>query len=118
MVNGQEIIIGMKRDVIFGQVILFGLGGVFVEVLKDVSLRIAPLIIKDCRDMINEIKGKKILYGFRNIPKTNQLAIIDLLLKTSKLAINEKNIAELDFNPVMVDKKAVVVDARIIENVY
>ena len=114
-IEGQEIIIGMKRDPIFGPAILFGLGGVFVEVLKDYSMRIAPLSRKDCLDMINEIKGKKILSGFRNIPAVNKEKIISLLLKISKLAMNETEILEIDFNPVMINRNAEVVDARIIK---
>ena len=114
-IEGQEIIIGMKRDLIFGPAILFGLGGVFVEVLKDYSMRIAPLSRKDCLDMINEIKGKKIISGFRNIPAINKEKIISLLLKLSKLAMNEKDIMEIDFNPVMINRNAEVVDARIIK---
>ncbi len=114
-IEGQEIIIGMKRDPIFGPAILFGLGGVFVEVLKDYSIRIVPLSRKDCLDMISEIKGKKILSGFRNIPAINKEKIIALLLKISKLAMNEKDIMEIDFNPVMINRYAEVVDARIIK---
>ncbi len=114
-VEGQEIIVGMKRDPIFGPAILFGLGGVFVEVLKDYSIRIAPLSKKDCLDMINEIKGKKLLSGFRNFPGVNKEKIIALLLKISRLAMNEKDIMEIDFNPVMINKNAEVVDARIIK---
>jgi acetyl-CoA synthetase (ADP-forming) len=115
MVKGQEIIIGMKRDDIFGPVILFGLGGVFVEVLKDVSMRIAPISRKDCLEMINEIKGKKLLEGFRNIKKINKEVLVDALMNLSKLARREKNIREIDFNPIMInDKEAIVVDARFI----
>jgi len=88
---------------------------VFVEVLKDYSIRIAPLSKKDCLDMINEIKGKKLLSGFRNFPGVNKEKIIALLLKISRLAMNEKDIMEIDFNPVMINKNAEVVDARIIK---
>jgi acetyl-CoA synthetase (ADP-forming) len=113
---GQETIIGMKYDSVFGPVILFGLGGVFVEILRDISMRIAPLTRKDCVDMISEIKGKKLLEGFRNFRKVNKEKIIELLLKTSRLVMNEKDIMEIDFNPVMIDdKKAIIVDARIIK---
>jgi len=114
-IEGQEIIIGMKRDPIFGPAILFGLGGVFVEVLKDYSMRIAPLTRHDCIEMLNEIKGKKILTGHRNIPAVNKEKIIALLLKISKLAMNEKDIMEIDFNPVMINRYAEVVDARIVK---
>ncbi len=115
MVKGTEFIIGMKSDKTFGKVIVFGLGGVFVEVLKDVSMRIAPLSIKDCKEMMDEIKGKKLLEGFRNNPAVNKEKIIELLLKVSQLSLKEKEISEIDFNPVIANEKtALVVDARII----
>jgi len=118
MIKGQEIIMGIKRDEIFGPVILFGLGGVLVEILKDVSMRIAPLSKKDCKEMIDEIKGSKLLDGYRNIKKVNKEEIIALLMKLSALAVNEKEIDEIDFNPVIVNEKnAIVVDARIIMKV-
>jgi acyl-CoA synthetase (NDP forming) len=118
MIKGQEIIMGIKRDEIFGPVILFGLGGVLVEILKDVSMRIAPLSKRDCKEMIEEIKGSKLLDGYRNIKKVNKEKIIELLLNLSDLAVNEKEIEEIDFNPVIVNEKnAVVVDARIIMKV-
>ena len=115
MVKGLEIIIGMKRDPTFGSVILFGLGGVFVEVMKDVSMRIAQLTKKDCLEMLDEIKGNKLLQGYRHIKPVNKDKIVDLLLKMSKISQNEKHIQEIDFNPVIVnDRQAIVVDARII----
>ena len=117
MVSGLELIVGVKQDDIFGPVVVFGIGGVFVEALKDISMRVTPLKKKDCLFMINEIRGSKLLEGYRNI-KVNKDKIIDLLMKTSQLAITEKDISELDFNPVIAtDKKAIVVDARIIKNV-
>lgn len=115
MINGTEIIIGIKRDSVFGPAIVFGLGGVFVELLKDVSMRLAPLTRKDCEAMIEEIKGKKLLEGFRGKKPVNKKLIVDLLMKTSKMAMNEKKINEADFNPVIItEKKAYVADARII----
>jgi len=118
MIKGQEIIMGIKRDNIFGPVILFGLGGVLVEILKDVSMRVAPLSKRDCNEMIDEIKGSKLLDGYRNIKKVNKEEIIDLLMKLSDLAIKEKQIEEIDFNPVIVNERAaIVVDARIIMKV-
>ncbi len=115
MINGTEIIIGIKRDSVFGPAIVFGLGGVFVELLKDVSMRLAPLTRKDCETMIEEIKGKKLLEGFRGKKPVNKKLIVDLLMKASKMAMNEKKINEADFNPVIItDKKAYVADARII----
>jgi len=114
--KGKEVIIGMKRDSQFGPVILFGLGGVFVELFKDVSMRIAPLSKKDIQEMISEVKAFRILSGFRGEKPVNISALADIIMKISRLSLKEKNIAEIDFNPVIVNEKAaVVVDARIIE---
>lgn len=117
-VKGIELIIGMNRDPVFGPVILFGLGGIFVELIKDTSLRIAPLKKSDCIEMIAETKTKKLFEGFRGLPKINQSHVIDILQKISKFAIKETNISQIDFNPVIVNEKgAYIVDARVIRNV-
>jgi acyl-CoA synthetase (NDP forming) len=116
MVSGTELIIGMKRDDAFGPVLIYGLGGIFTEVLKDVSMRIAPITKGDAASMMEEIKGKRLLEGYRGATPANRTAIVDLLLKLSRLSMNEKKIKEIDFNPVIADsEKAIVVDARIIE---
>ncbi len=99
---GQEIIVGMKRDKALGPVIMFGLGGVFVEVLEDVSLRLAPLTRQDALEMVQEIKGYKILQGYRGSPPCDIEAIVDLLLKVSKFAVENPIVQELDLNPVFV----------------
>jgi len=114
MLKGQELIMGMKRDEVFGPVILFGLGGVFVEVLKDISMRVAPITKKDATEMIREIKGHSLLKGYRNLPAVPIENLVEMLLNLSKLSINEKNISEIDFNPVISGKVLTVVDARII----
>ena len=91
------------------------IGGIFVEIIKDVSMRVAPITKNDSLEMINELKAKKLLDGFRNFPLVNKDKIIELLLKTSKLSMQEKNISEVDFNPVIAnEKEAIVIDARII----
>ena len=116
MVKGQESIIGMNRDEVFDTVIVFGLGGVFTEIIKDVSMRVAPLTKKDCYDMIDEIKGKKIFEGYRNIKPIKKERLVEVLMNLSKLAMNEKHIKEIDFNPVMFNEKHItVVDARMIK---
>jgi acyl-CoA synthetase (NDP forming) len=113
MEQGKEVIIGMKQDPQFGPVIMFGLGGVFVEVLKDVSFRVAPIDKKEAEEMINEIKSSEILKGVRGEKPVKISALIDLLIKISNLAVKEKNILEIDLNPVMIDEKsAKVVDVR------
>ncbi len=117
MVPGTEIIIGMKRDPQFDVVLIFGLGGVFVEVLKDVSFRVAPIDKKQAKEMIQEIKGYKILKGARGKKPVKISALVNLLTKVSKLALENNNIQEIDFNPVIADEKsALVVDMRILEN--
>jgi acyl-CoA synthetase (NDP forming) len=112
--KGQEVIIGGKKDKQFGQVVMFGLGGVFVEVFEDVSFRVVPLEKNDAEEMIEEIKGYKILKGFRG-KKYSISSLVDMLLKTSKLLQNNPEIVELDMNPVLVwERGAIAVDARII----
>lgn len=112
-IQGYEIIIGVKKDSQFGNVVMFGLGGIFVEVLKDVSFRICPVNKKDALEMIKEIKGYRILQGYRS-RKVNISKIANLIVKTSNLVEKEK--IELDFNPVIVnEKEAKIVDAKIIK---
>jgi acetyl-CoA synthetase (ADP-forming) len=113
--QSTEVIIGVTKDPQFGPAIMFGLGGVFVEVLKDVTFRIAPITEDEAREMITEVKAYPLLKGYRNSPPVDIDAIVGILLKTSKLAMEHHEIKELDLNPVMVYKKgAKVVDARII----
>lgn len=109
---GIEVIIGVTRDPSFGHVIMFGLGGVFVEVLKDVSFRILPITKSDAAGMIEEIKGYAILQGYRG--KTVDLdALQDVLLKISQLVIANPQISEMDINPlIMYPDGYVAVDAR------
>ncbi|MBW2996096.1 acetate--CoA ligase family protein [Candidatus Woesearchaeota archaeon] len=115
MESGVEVIIGMKRDPQFDAVVVFGLGGMFTEILKDVSFRIAPITKQEAEEMINEIKSSQILRGVRGSPPVKISALVDLLVKASRLAIENKKIQELDFNPVIVDEKtAVIVDVRIL----
>ena len=113
--QGQECILGMIRDPQFGPVIMFGLGGIFVEVLKDVSFRVAPLLMEDIDEMIEEIKGYKILTGIRGEPPKDLEAIKGLLAKLSEIAMDNPEIKEIDLNPVIVHEEGVsVVDSRII----
>ena len=113
MVLGKEVLIGMKRDKIFGPVLIFGLGGIFAEVLKDISLGLPPLDRREARQMIKEIKGFPLLKGVRGQEGVNIAKIEEIIVNLGKLALEEKSIREIDLNPVMVDKReAVVVDAR------
>lgn len=115
MGDGKELFLGMKRDEQFGPVIAFGLGGIFVEVLKDVSFRICPVSRIEAQKMIREIKGFPILKGQRGQDSINMEALIDLILKISNLSLKEKQIKEIDFNPAIADKKRILLaDFKII----
>jgi acyl-CoA synthetase (NDP forming) len=110
-----EIIIGSLQDPQFGPTIMFGIGGVLVEVMKDVSFRIAPISDYDADEMIHEIKGFKILDGYRGNPKADLDAVKDLLKKIADLAFTHQEISEMDLNPVFTYPDGIkCVDARII----
>lgn len=110
-----EVIVGAMKDPQFGPSLMFGLGGVFVELLQDVTFRIAPITETDAREMITEVKAYPLLKGYRNTPPVDIDAIINILLNTSKLVMDYPEIGELDLNPIMVyEKGAKTVDARII----
>ncbi len=110
-----ELIIGMTTDPQFGPALAFGVGGILVELLEDVSFRIAPITEYDAREMIHEIKGFPLLNGYRGKPKADIDAIVDTLLKISDLVIKHEEINEMDLNPVFIYEKGLVcVDARII----
>ena len=110
-----ELIIGMTTDAQFGPALMFGIGGILVELLEDVSFRIAPITEYDAREQIHEIKGFPILDGYRGKPKADIEAIVQTLLKVSDLVIKHEEIYEMDLNPVFIyDKGLICVDARII----
>ncbi len=110
-----EIIIGMTTDPQFGPALMFGIGGILVELLEDVSFRIAPIEKFDANEMIHEIKGFPLLDGFRGKPKADIDAIIDALLKVSDLVIQNPEIYEMDLNPIFIYNSGLIcVDARII----
>ena len=114
MVSGKEVIIGMKRDATFGPTILFGLGGIFTEALKDTSLRIAPVSKEVALEMIHEIRGINILTGLRGEASVDLEKLSDIIVKLSKLAVDHPEIKEIDLNPVIVNSdEAFVVDARV-----
>ncbi len=112
---GTEVIMGMTQDAQFGPVLMFGLGGIFVEVLKDVSFRLVPITPRDARQMIQEIKGRPLLEGYRGQEPADVDALEKLLLRLSDFIEKHPEIAELDLNPIFAYKDgAVAVDARII----
>jgi len=114
-IEGKLLIVGGKLDQQFGPTILFGLGGIFVELMKDVSLRICPITRDDAKEMITEIKGYPMLKGLRGEKGINLKELENVLMKVNKLMIKEK-IKELDINPLIANEKDIVaVDARVIE---
>ncbi len=113
--KGTEIIIGSTTDPTFGPTLMFGLGGIFVEILKDVSFRVAPIEKRDAEEMIKEIRAYKILEGVRGNPPVDQETLADILLKTSDMLMDCPEIKELDMNPILAyPDGARIVDARII----
>ncbi len=113
--QGIEVIIGMTKDAQFGPVIMFGLGGILVEVLKDVSFRIVPMTRRDAGEMITEIKGFPILKGYRGQDPADVPYLEELIVKVSDFVDKNPEIKELDLNPVFAYKSgALAVDARII----
>jgi acyl-CoA synthetase (NDP forming) len=112
---GIEVIMGMSQDAQFGPVLMFGLGGILVEVLKDVSFRLVPITPRDARQMVQEIKGRPLLEGYRGQEPADVEALEKLLLRLSDFIEKHPEIAELDLNPIFAYKDgAVAVDARII----
>ncbi len=112
---GIEVIIGINRDKQFGPVLMFGLGGIWVEVLQDVSLRVTPVTRKDAGEMIKEIKGYRMLTGYRNQPPADLSGLEDMLLAVSDFAVKYPMVKELDLNPVIASRDgAVAVDARVV----
>lgn len=114
---GTEIIIGVTKDPQFGHALMFGLGGIFVEILKDVTFRLIPMTEIDAREMVSEIKAAKILEGVRGEPPRDVDALIDVIMKVSKMIEENPEVTELDCNPTFAYEKgkgAIVVDARIL----
>ena len=112
--DGEKLIIGIKKDATFGHIILFGLGGIFTEVLDDTSIRKCPITEHDAEEMISELRASKIFYGFRG-KKYNLETLKKSLVSVSKIPLKYKKISELDINPFILNEyEGRVVDARII----
>ena len=112
---GTEVIIGTSKDPQFGPVIMFGLGGIFVEVLKDVAFRVIPIDRRDAQEMVKEIKGYPLLQGYRGKEPANITVLVEMILKISNLIHKNPQIKGLELNPIFAYKdSAVAVDARII----
>jgi len=116
MVKGdREFVVGLTRDPQFGPCVMFGLGGIFTEILEDVAFRVAPLTRWDAMDMMNDIRGKKILDAFRGKPAVNREALADILLAVGQIGIDHDQVHEIDINPLkLVDGEPVAVDALVV----
>ncbi len=113
--SGVEVIVGMSKDAQFGPVLMFGLGGILVEILKDVSFRIVPLAKRDAAEMIREIKGYPLLEGYRGSEPVDVANLEAMVLKVSEFVDANPDIKELDLNPVFAyGDGAVAVDARVV----
>lgn len=112
---GVEIIAGVNQDPQFGPVIMFGMGGIWVEILKDVSFRIIPIEPRDARDMMSEIKGRPLIEGYRGNPPLDKDKIVQLLCSLSQMVMDYPLFQEVDLNPVLAYPDGImVVDARMV----
>ncbi len=116
MIKGdREFVAGLIRDPQFGPCVMFGLGGIFTEVLKDVTFRVAPLEKRDALEMMDEIRAKKLLDSFRGKPAVNREVLADTLINLGRIGLENEDIAEIDVNPLKVqDDMPVAVDALVV----
>ena len=116
MVKGQrELVIGLTRDPQFGPCVMFGLGGIFTEILKDISFRVAPLEKRDAIEMMNDIKGHKILEAIRGMEAADMDILADILIKVGQIGLENEKVKEIDINPVILSgSKPVAVDALVV----
>ena len=116
MIEGdRELMVGLFRDPQFGPCVMFGLGGIFTEILEDSVFRVAPLTRKDAMEMFAEIRGKKILESIRGKPRVDRNALADILLAISRIGNEHSRIGEIDINPIkLVNGKPIAVDALVV----
>jgi acetyltransferase len=115
--GGKEVIIGMNRDLQFGPLVMLGLGGIYVEALKDVAFRVAPFSRQEAAEMMREMRSYKLLLGVRGEARADLAALEDALLKVSQLVTDFREIVEMDINPLIVfeeGKGAVGIDMRLV----
>jgi succinyl-CoA synthetase beta subunit len=116
MVRGsRELVVGMTRDPQFGPCVMFGLGGIYTEILRDVSFRVAPLEKRDALQMTQDIRGRKILEGIRGMPPADMEMLCQILLKVGQIGLENGMIKEIDINPLILrGSKPVAVDALVV----
>jgi len=116
MIKGlRELVVGLVRDPQFGPCVMFGLGGIFTEVLEDVSFRVAPVSRSDAMDLMEDIRGKKILDSFRGMPPVDRDLLAEIITAVGKIGIDHNMVQEIDINPLIISEgKPIAVDATII----
>jgi acetyl-CoA synthetase (ADP-forming) len=116
MVRGpRELVVGLTRDVQFGPCVMFGLGGIFTEILHDVAFRVAPIEKRDALDMMQEIRGRKILEAVRGMPAADTDALAQMLITVGRIGLEQDRIKEIDLNPVILSGSTpIAVDALIV----
>ncbi len=116
MVKGErELVAGLIRDPQFGPCVMFGLGGIFTEVLKDVTFRVAPLEMRDALEMMDEIRARKLLDAFRGKPAVNRDVLAHALINLGRIGLEIEEVAEIDINPMIIhDDMPIAVDALVI----
>jgi acetyl-CoA synthetase (ADP-forming) len=116
MVKGErELVAGLIRDPQFGPCVMFGLGGIFTEVLKDVTFRVAPLEMRDALEMMDEIRARKLLDAFRGKPAVNRDILAHALINLGRIGLEVEEVAEIDINPMIIhDDMPIAVDALVI----
>ncbi len=114
-IEGSFVLIGLKKDPVFGHVLAFGIGGIYTELLKDVSFRVCPITEKDAEAMIQELKMKDLLLGYRGSEAVNMKLLKKTMVAVSRIPLKHKDIEELDINPFVINsKKGFVVDGRMV----
>ncbi len=114
-IEGSYVLIGLKKDSVFGHVLAFGIGGIYTELLKDVSFRICPITSEDAEAMLQELQMKDLLFGYRGSERVNIPLLKKTLVAVSRIPLHHKDIQELDINPFVINhRKGFVVDARMI----
>jgi len=116
MIKGErELVVGLTRDAQFGPCVMFGLGGIFTEILEDVAFRVAPLTREDAMDMMDSIRGKKILDAVRRKPPVDREVLADMLIAIGEIGLTHDRVKEIDINPLKIlDGKPIAVDALIV----
>lgn len=113
--GNRELLAGLKRDSQFGPCVVFGLGGILAEILEDVSIRVAPISTFDALDMMEDIRGKKILDAFRGKPPVDRQALAELLIALGRIGLENESIREIDINPIkLIQGQPVAVDALVV----